>query len=479
MGAFKRDIRLISLAFLFIGMLVMSMFVTNAGDDFFYASFSNGSFSDFLAAHADHYIHTNGRCIVHVLASVFLWLPHIIWKIVNALMWTATALNIYKLVNLYVKDTSKLRFFMFMLCGGILTIHIEMAKESTLWLTGSFNYTYPLMMFTWYWYLLFTNEKHSTKKLCIIGFLAAASMEQESVLAVLLTLGFVYVCFKSRGRLSDKLKKTMIITAVGAATLLLAPGNLTRMGDEIGSSAGTLSNIFGGIDFMLNYCISSDYMIWLNIVFMTCCALYLYKSGVKTAAYLLPLEIAALLITNHSGEFEWLGFGYSIIFALSRIYYFAAAGVMSYAYLVRAKNPLIMMGLGFGFVSCAFVVFSPTLGARVVLFAEVMTIMSAAMILAELLKKNTWTCAAVHLLVLALSVWNISYITHGFYKNSVMYDENVRLIEEWCKTQHGELVQKQYRNDAFEHSMPYNSSYHEGRYKEFFGIPSEIRILWE
>lgn len=476
----KSDIRWLSLIGLFAGVFLMSLFVTNAGDDFFYATFAKDGFSHFVAAHVDHYLHTNGRCIVHILASIFLWLPHIIWRFANALMWVAIALNLYKLFNIYIKDTSKLKFLMFVLCGAFLTIHIEMAKESTLWLTGSFNYTYPLMMLSWYWYLLFTNENCSTRKLCIVGFLAAASMEQESALSVFITAGYIYFISRStHKKVSKKLKKAMIAVTIGAVSLFLAPGNLSRMGDEIGGSSGTLDNIFSGIDFMLNYCISSNYMIWLNVVFVTCCAAYLYKNKFKFAAFLLPLEIAALFITNHSGSFEWMGIGYQIIFYASRAYYLAAAIAAVYIYWSERKNPLPMIGLLSGIFSCAFIVFSPTLGARVILFAEVMIIICTAALLTELLKKRTWSYAIAHLLIIVLCIWNVSYITAGFHRNSVVYAENEQLIKEWLKTGSGELHQKQYRNDAFEHSMPYNSEYHDGRYKEYYNIPLRVNIIWE
>ncbi len=476
----KRDIRFVSLILLFAGIFAMSLFVTMAGDDFFYATFAKNGLGHFFEAHADHYLHTNGRCIVHLLASVFLWLPHIFWVVANAFMWTAAALNLYRLFALYVHEGSKLRLFMFMLCGAFLTVHTEMAKESSLWLTGSFNYTYPLTMLSWFAYLLFTHEKQSAKKLCIVGFLAAASMEQESALAVLLAAGYIYLHFPRRGKKTpDKLKKAMIAVAAGAVSLFLAPGNLARMGDEMGASAGTFDNIMSGIDFMLNYCISSNYMIWVSVVFTVCCAVYLFKAKMRIFLYLLPLEIAALILTNHSGNFEWLGAFYSIIFAFSRIYYFACAVIAAYAYFVKKKNPLPLMALFGGIFSCAFIVFSPTLGARVILFAEVMIIFSAASLLTELLKRRTLPYAAAHLLILALSVWNVVYVTSGFYRNSVVFAENERLIEEWHKTGRGELRQKQYRNDEFEHSMPYNSEYHDGRYKEYYDIPIRVNIIWE
>ena len=475
-----RDIRQISLIGLFIGVLIMGLFVTNAGDDFFYASFCTKGIGHFFRAHAEHYMHSNGRCIVHLLASLFLKMPHIIWKIFNAAMWVMLALNIYRLISIYVTDASKLKFIMFMLCGGFLTIHIEMAKESTLWLTGSFNYTYPLLLFMWYWYMLFTNSAHSTRKMCIVGFLTAASMEQESALTVILTLGYVcHTVFIRRKNLSPDLKKIMLAVIIGAVSLFLAPGNIHRMGDEIGGSGGTLENIVNGIDFMLNYYISSDYMIWINLICLLFCALYLYRRNERYALYALPFAAVIFYITNHSGDFEWLGAFYTIIFALSRIYYFAVLLRTVYVFCLDRRNPIILMGLCFGIFSCAFIVFSPTLGPRVILLFEVMIIITAVMTAAEVLKKQTWTYLTVHIAVLALSVWNVCYISHGFYINMNAYNENVRLIEEWKQNPNGELIQKQYRNDAFEHSMPYNSEYHEMRYKEFFGISEDVKINWK
>lgn len=475
-----KDIRYISLLGLFLGVFLMNLFVVNSGDDFFYAAFSNSGVGRFISAHIDHYVNINGRSIVHILDSIFLWLPHIIWKIVNPLMWVAIVMNIYRLINIYVKDRAKLRLVMFMLCGAFLTIHIEMAKESTLWMTGSFNYTYPLMMFTWYWYLLFTNEKQSLRKLCVVGFFAAASMEQESALALMLAAGVAaYSVLIRKQELSQKLKRALVFTAIGTVSLFLAPGNLSRMGDEISRSGGTVDNIFSGIDFMLNYCISSNYMLWITIVLMVCCAAYLFRHGIRWFAYILPAQIAVLFITNHSGNFEWMGIVYGIIFHASRVYYFAALAISVYVYYIKEKCILPALCAGFGIFSCAFIVFSPTLGARVILFAEVMAIMITVMLMLKLLKKRTMLYAGVHLIVLALSTWNVAYITHGFYKNSVVYKENVQLIEEWHKTNRGDLIQKQYRNDKFEHSMPYNSEYHDKRYKEFFDIPTRINIIWE
>lgn len=473
-----KDIRGISIVGLFAGILIMGLFITNAGDDFFYGAFVGHG--HFMKSHIDHYLYSNGRCIVHILASVFLGMPHIIWKIVNAGMWAAIAINIYKLVNIYITDTSKLKFIMFMLCGGFLTIHIEMAKESSLWLTGSFNYTYPIMMFTWYWYLLLTYQVQSIRKLCIVGFLSAASMEQESALTVMLTVGLMAYMILIAGEKPDKKLRTIfIVTVIGAVSLFLAPGNIRRMGDEIGASSGTFENILSGIDFMLTYCISSDYMVWLNAVFMTCCAWYVYRNDTHILLYLLVPEMIFLYMTNHSGDFEQLGAFYSIIFAVSRIYYFFALFAAAYVYFRKNKIPIILILLGFGIFSCAFIVFSPTLGPRVILLFEVTVIISTVLLMAELLKKQTKLYALVHLTVLVLSVCNVVYISQGFYKNHVVYKENEKLIEQWKVLGGNEVNQKQYRNDAFEHSMPYNSEYHEGRYKEFFGIPLDTSISWK
>ena len=121
---------------------------------------------------------------------------------------------------------------------------------------------------------------------------------------------------------------------------------------------------------------------------------------------------------------------------------------------------------------------SPTLGARVVLFAEIMIIICIVLFMSALLKPNTRFYGMVHIIVIVLSLTNIVYITHGFYKNSLVYRENEKLVEQWLKNG-GEHVQKQYRNYEFEHSMPYNSEYHDGRYREYYGIPLDEKIKWE
>jgi hypothetical protein len=70
----------------FILTFLVNFNVCYFGDDYYYLTYTNGTLSDFFNYHINHYLGINGRFIVHILATLFLWVNFYWWKILNSLM---------------------------------------------------------------------------------------------------------------------------------------------------------------------------------------------------------------------------------------------------------------------------------------------------------------------------------------------------------------------------------------------------------
>ena len=75
-------------------------------------------------------------------------------------------------------------------------LNINVIRQSFYWITGSFNYIYPLFMLFWYWYVLlkFSKDNFKGKKLLltsILSFFASATVEQGGIMAFGLTVLFL------------------------------------------------------------------------------------------------------------------------------------------------------------------------------------------------------------------------------------------------------------------------------------------------
>lgn len=81
----KSSLPKIILIIFFILTFIVNAQIGLFGDDYYYATFTK---NNFLEHHINHYLKDNGRAIVHFLDSIFLFLPHIFWQILNSIMLT-------------------------------------------------------------------------------------------------------------------------------------------------------------------------------------------------------------------------------------------------------------------------------------------------------------------------------------------------------------------------------------------------------
>lgn len=241
---FKKYGLFLILSLIFLSTVMITFQVRLYGDDFFYAQFPPHGLRYFISKHIEHYFRANGRVIVHLLATIFLGLPLPLWQIINPLMLVGIAYYGSKTAFCSKAEQSFTVYASIIFGLGIGFLHPNMTRESVYWLTGSFNYVYPLLMLLIYWYQLSISiDKNQTSWfLPLLGFLSAATVEQVSLMTFGLTLCVLFEkAFIQKKKLTKMHIITLVTTTIGMLTVIAAPGIFLRVSIEDAPTTGFIN----------------------------------------------------------------------------------------------------------------------------------------------------------------------------------------------------------------------------------------------
>lgn len=196
-------------------------------DDSWYKRMADCSLPMMLDFFKWHYANENGRLLAHVFAVLFLKnkVTFIMWKALLAGSLIFYCLLIAKLsAPSYKKGSLTLAVFLYM------TVTFGIYATAVYWLTGSFNYFIPTLMLLLLMYVSINKPK--SPFIIIWSFFCGATMEQTGIMAigwfVLITLD----CIVKRTKFDIYPILCAISSAVGYATVILAPGTSTRVSNQ-------------------------------------------------------------------------------------------------------------------------------------------------------------------------------------------------------------------------------------------------------
>lgn len=461
----KKYILWLLFAAVFCGIYFSARYMQYYGDDYYYLLFIR---EGFWQKHIHHYMHENGRAIVHFLNTLFLNTGVKTCAAVVSFMFAGIFCLIYKI--------SGKRFISAAAGGLLLTFPIELTRESVYWTTGFFNYVYPPLMLLLYWYFLKNAQKRGIVLVCAAALFASASTEQGATAACALTICVIlYKRFILKQHIEARYIIFLAISVMGAASVFFAPGTFQRISEE-GVGENERKQLFS-IVFMVRNTFAGDYTLLQSAWAVIVSSLYLGKIGKKKAAIAGVFTALMLVFLNKAMRFITLfsafeAVVYAVVCGLS-IAVLVSAAVLC---LKRENKPEPLFCGAVIICSSAVIMLSPTLGPRVMLMTNVMYILYTACLIPYAVdKKCVKYIAAAIIVICALA--NIAQTSHGYCINSGVYAENERLIEEY-KQAGGDLVQKRLVSEKYGWSMPYNSRYHEYYYKLYYGIDSDDTILW-
>lgn len=321
-------------------------------------------------------------------------------------------------------------------------LNIMVVRQSVYWITGSFNYVYPIFMFFWYWYTLLKNSKMNfeNKKIIttsLLAFFASATVEQGGMMSfgatVLLFIYFLIDNKKNNG--NHNLKRLSIIllcSFIGIISVICSPAQFVRFGLETDETFSRLDSAKECIKFLIKT----------------------FTTKYIPQVILALLSVFTMFITRKKSK----------KFNANQIYLIISS---------------IILGIG----SQIMMIVSPVYGERNTLFGIFMIILFTTIIISKLPKyknKIYTTLSKIFYFTLILVSLINGYNTFKNYKiTNQIQNENIKLINDF-KEKNSESPLSLYTliDDRYSWSMPYVSKYHESWYKKYYNIP-KTEIIWQ
>ena len=130
-------------------------FIYMGADDFYYANFWNEGLKGFIKQNINHYTHLTGRAFVHLLCETVLSLGMPVFGVINCIFIALTIIYSAKIADYSNENNSTIAKSELLLCLFLFSsLNVMILRESVLWVSGSYNYLFPIMLQSIYFYFL-------------------------------------------------------------------------------------------------------------------------------------------------------------------------------------------------------------------------------------------------------------------------------------------------------------------------------------
>lgn len=280
-------------------------------DDFSYSMNAHGErvqgIGDILERQCEHYFLWGGRTVVHIIAQLLLFIPAYVADIVNSIAFLFCAYLMY----LHILGRKKKHdVILFALILALMWLLQPAFGESILWLTGSANYVFGMILVLLFMlpYRMYegaeVREKSSVLKAVLAfpcGVIAGWTNENTAAAMLVMVCLFLLYYKVNKWRIPYWAVVGLIGAIVGYVIMILAPGNHVRsvvIGLEFELTAknlfsgfflGTRSfveylgvfNLFGLIFLMLNRYFDKEKSAETIMIYL------LYMLGVLASIYVM------------------------------------------------------------------------------------------------------------------------------------------------------------------------------------------------
>ena len=251
---------------IFIFVLVFNFLTPYIQDDFllkyiFNTSKKIESIFDVFISLKLYYFTWGGRVFAHFFAYLFLMFPKWIFNLVNSVVYV---LNIY-LIYLISKGDRKdnYSYSYLLLIHMIVFVFFPVFGQVFLWLDGSCNYSFTLLMQLFFIYKILNikDGKYNYILYFIISLFAGMCNENSSLSLIVFLILYSFI-----NRDNIKLKITSLIgLIIGYLFMFLAPGNYVRM-KTVSNNIPIINNVLSKISLLL-LCFGMLFLIFLLILY--------------------------------------------------------------------------------------------------------------------------------------------------------------------------------------------------------------------
>lgn len=483
----KQNWLFILISIIFLSFFLINMNVVYFGDDYYYLTFKDLNFFDYFSKLFGHYQNDNGRFIIHMLVTIFLKFPLPIWAALNSIFLTGICYFASKIIS--GKEQEKTPLLCSIIFCFLAILDISITRQSVFWLTGSFNYVYPLFLFFAYWFCL--NKIHDKKFLILsifLGFLSASTMEQSAMMTFGLTILTFLSHFKGFKLIKKFFKENIklliltLVTLVGLSTVIFAPSQFKRIELENAKETEEISTLEKVVEntemILIEYTLSKNilpYCILFNLLVIA----FSLKKGTSKDIYIFPIlaliNIGSTLFNVHffiSPSIPGM-IKYTLV-ALTLLTYcinFIYVNLKLYNSLINPLTISAILLIG----SQLMMVVSPVLGPRNFIFGLVIF----AFIISILANSFSYKNILLPTLMFAFVAILVNFKTAtGYYKTRLIEEKNQELLSSYnsdvLQNEESKITLYKFLDDNYGWSMPYVSGYHEYWFKDLYEIKCKI-----
>lgn len=217
---------IIVFSIIFIASVCISLNTELYLDDFTYKQAGVCGFNEIIRFLKWHISNYNGRTLIHFMEMMTLRYDFgfTVWKIFTGVLLCIFCFISAKITTVEKKDFSKATILTAICFFGV---NPALWNESVFWLSGSFNYFIPTMMF--FGLMLLVRYRPKSNWIFPVCFICGATTEQVGMV----TFGFFVILFLEHlirtRKISTRNLACCILSIVGYATVLLSPGTSSRL----------------------------------------------------------------------------------------------------------------------------------------------------------------------------------------------------------------------------------------------------------
>lgn len=226
------------LIFFFATALYISYHVTLQGDDYIYRQAAACRFSRIVQFLKWHYENYNGRTLVHLIDILMLKFSagEYVWKIVCPLLMCIYCVVVSKICN---RDNN---FGVVLAVFSIVSVNPCFWNESIYWMTGSFNYFFPNLLFLTM--LMIFRENPKSKWLLPLTVVCAFTVEQVCMMALGFWLLMLIDKLITERKFYTSFFVRIFVCIIGIASIVFLSKSGKRMGEF---NTGFLGNVFNNL----------------------------------------------------------------------------------------------------------------------------------------------------------------------------------------------------------------------------------------
>ena len=290
-------------AVLFLALAALLGITVYSADDYWYSTFMDGGFGEFLELTREHYMTFNGRVLVHVVAQLILHFGTWFFAVVGTALCASLPCAAVLAAG---RGRDRLGICAAVFAIGLLVMPHGMLVQGVLWISAFCNYVLPTaMLFGEILMLSRVTSRDSVSlralPLCALcGLACGATTEQSGFVALAASLFFCLVCLIENRRTLAAPLLTAVCNALGLLTVFMSPATQSRFEQETRASgaAETLDALWHSFEDHAWVLGSSRIMAILLALLFICAAIVLRRATSRRAALaaaLVPVPFALFI----------------------------------------------------------------------------------------------------------------------------------------------------------------------------------------